>query len=1077
MTLLSEATVSDWNRALTLIERAPLVNGSFSDQGKNRLRRWQNETIFQSDSALFQERLALDHLTEERLLAVLSAPAETLNNEAAWWTELQDAFADEGERLSFSVRSGSDDKAPLGFLNLVEPLIRRARRRVNHHLDSLQGLPVDPQRLGNALIDGLLGYLLNFCLMRTMVLELNVARLTNQIDSQAPDGGFQNFVEKLKEPEFALKILREYPVLARQVLIGIQQWEYASIEFAERISADWPALTAMFSPDREIGDLEEFHSGAGDKHRDGRSVIILRFSSGLKLVYKPRSLAIDVHFQELLAWINQYSEMPPFRLLKILDRGTHGWIEFVETQGCETQEQLTRFYERQGGYLALLYALQAVDFHFENLVAAGEHPVLIDLESLFHTLADGTGVRESDLERLLGRAMQHSVLSIGLLPQRIWASEKFDGIDMSGLGGRGGQLSPDRVPTYENIGAGTMHFTRKRITMPSSHNRPTLNGQYVAGQDYTEAIVKGFHTVYRLLLERREDFLAGPFARFAHDEIRIIPRPTRMYGLMLYESFHPDLLRDALERDRFFDRLWVTAKSRPFLKRLIRAELRDLWEGDIPIFTSYPASRDLWSSDQEHILNFFDVSGMDFVREHILKLDAHDLEKQTWFIRASMATLSMGVGLGKWPTYHPAETVDAVEPGHLIEAARRIGDRLDMLALKGEDEAAWIGLSLIDEKNWMLIPLGIDLYNGMAGILIFLAYLGDITGEARYTQLAQAGLDTVLRVLERPEASGLPLGGAFDGWGSVIFLLTHLGVLWGRPELLDQAEGYVRAIPSLVEKDDQLDIIGGTAGMLAVLLALYEHRSTAEVLQTARYCGDYLMRQAVPMEHGVAWRTTISDKPLAGFSHGVAGIAWALSKLAAVTGDIRYRDVALAALQYERSLFSEEKHNWPDLREFDLERYKDDPEMLAVLQKYETGETKYMHAWCHGAPGVGIGRVGMIMHTDTPDIRHEIEVALQSTLREGFGGNHSVCHGDLGNLEFALLASQYVMPELRDTVTEKASIILESMNRYGWLCGVPGGVETPSFMTGLAGMGYELLRLSDPERVPSILLLEAPRKG
>jgi len=109
MTLLSEATVSDWNRALTLIERAPLVNGSFSDQGKNRLRRWQNETIFQSDSALFQERLALDHLTEERLLAVLSAPAETLNNEAAWWTELQDAFADEGERLSFSVRSGSDD--------------------------------------------------------------------------------------------------------------------------------------------------------------------------------------------------------------------------------------------------------------------------------------------------------------------------------------------------------------------------------------------------------------------------------------------------------------------------------------------------------------------------------------------------------------------------------------------------------------------------------------------------------------------------------------------------------------------------------------------------------------------------------------------------------------------------------------------------------------------------------------------------------------------------------------------------------------------------------------------------------
>ena len=40
---------------------------------------------------------------------------------------------------------------------------------------------------------------------------------------------------------------------------------------------------------------------------------------------------------------------------------------------------MKRFYERQGGYLALLYMLQATDFHHENLIAAGEHPVLLDL--------------------------------------------------------------------------------------------------------------------------------------------------------------------------------------------------------------------------------------------------------------------------------------------------------------------------------------------------------------------------------------------------------------------------------------------------------------------------------------------------------------------------------------------------------------------------------------------------------------------------------------------------------------------------------------------------------------------------
>src|SRR5262249_49957013 len=123
---------------------------------------------------------------------------------------------------------------------------------------------------------------------------------------------------------------------------------------------------------------------AGDTHRGGRAVIIARFQSGLQVVYKPRSLAGDQHFQQVLAWINDRGDHPPFRLLKILDRGDHGWVEFVEPGGCADVGEVQRFYQRQGALLALLYALEATDFHHENLIAAGEHPVLVDLEALFH---------------------------------------------------------------------------------------------------------------------------------------------------------------------------------------------------------------------------------------------------------------------------------------------------------------------------------------------------------------------------------------------------------------------------------------------------------------------------------------------------------------------------------------------------------------------------------------------------------------------------------------------------------------------------------------------------------------------
>jgi lantibiotic modifying enzyme len=40
--------------------------------------------------------------------------------------------------------------------------------------------------------------------------------------------------------------------------------------------------------------------------------------------------------------------------------------------------------------------------------------------------------------------------------------------------------------------------------------------------------------------------------------------------------------------------------------------------------------------------------------------------------------------------------------------------------------------------------------------------------------------------------------------------------------------------------------------------------------------------------------------------------------------------------------------------------------------------------------------------------------------------------------------------------------------------GVPLNVETPGLLLGLAGIGYELLRLAEPERVPSLLTLAPP---
>src|SRR5207247_8717689 len=135
-------------------------------------------------------------------------------------------------------------------------------------------------------------------------------------------------------------------------------------------------------------------------------------------------------FGTLLCRPTDRGRHPPCLRSKLLLRHTEGGSEFTPAGRCTSVEQVSRFYERQGGYLALLYALEATDFHFENLIASGEHPVLVDLEALFHPRTGGSDPGEPILE-LESHALEHSVLRVGLLPQRVWTSGDHDGLELS----------------------------------------------------------------------------------------------------------------------------------------------------------------------------------------------------------------------------------------------------------------------------------------------------------------------------------------------------------------------------------------------------------------------------------------------------------------------------------------------------------------------------------------------------------------------------------------------------------------------------------------------------------------------
>lgn len=1052
--------------SLTLAERISLARQAHkrwlmqrtdTSRAADLLSRWKSQRPFMAGD-LFEKRLRLDGLTEEELLAVIGLPTEAypelLPTPPEWAQVLQSLYGEErapvGDGNPQFLRWAQDGTN--AFLWIAHPLIQEGLRQVREAVYPLAaaGAPFEPATVEPLVLPNLLA-LLKPAVEKTMVLELNIARVRGLLMGELPEQRFRSFCETLREPEVQLSILREYPVLFRSLYIRTMNWVEYTIELLERLSKDWNVIRDNLVTGAESARLAAISAGAGDSHRRGRTVAILEFSSGLKLVYKPRSLSVDVHFGEFLEWVNQRGFEPHFRSPKTIDCGGYGWSEFVTSRPCSDSGEVERFYQRLGGYLAVFYAFKASDMHFDNLIAAGELPVPVDLETLFHS-----AVKEKDDPA--ASAWQSSVLNVLLLPTRILWSETEEGVDISGLGGKSGQYYPvGSVDYWEKVATDEMRLARdKAVPMAVGDNRPRLGSQDVSLENFVDSFVSGFTRVYRLLEAHREELQApgGILDRFAEDQVRFLARPTATYSILLRKAVHPDMLRDGTARDRLFDHLWFGAAHLPHLARLIPAELQDLQFGDVPAFTARPSSRDLWTSSGERIPDLFEQPPIMAVRQGLRQLGEEDLALQTWFIRAAIASSGEGRQLTSTRQLH------LPHGGDFLGLARAVGDALCRQALEYDSYASWIGLTPVgfNEVSWCLQPLDVGLYSGLSGCAFFLAYLGDLTGDQMYANIARKAISLVRKQLERQRVGGLPklsLGG-FSGVGGVIYTLAHLGVLWQDASLIDEAESLAADVPSVLDADRLLDVMGGSAGCIAALGVLNMVRSSDRLLSIAVSCGERILRLQQRRYTGAAWETEVaSSQPLTGFSHGAAGIAWALLKLGTWSKEKRFRTAAESALAYERSTFVADESNWPDFRK----RYRGSQESEA--------KHRFCAAWCHGAAGIALARIDSLPHVDGREIREEIEIALRKTVETGFGTDQCLCHGDFGNLDILGFAGQRIGAPW-DQVREQ--LVADILARIT----VKGCSEAPGLMVGLAGIGYSLLRLACPERVPSVLVLAPP---
>ncbi|SEK75090.1 type 2 lanthipeptide synthetase LanM family protein [Nonomuraea pusilla] len=1055
-----------WVRALTLTERAaagaPEAASEAGDLAHRRLQRWKRAHGL-ADGPAFAARLAAlpDGCgSEASLLALLAEPPERLSARVGTvpdWSRTLDRV------LSSERRGPTAPEADWrqGMAAIVEPFAEDALRRLEpdiprEHFDALRS------DIAAALNVALLGLA-----TRTLVLELNVLRVEGRLTGDTPEARFASFVAYFTAPEGRRALLTEYQVLGRLLSQRADQTVTAVRELLRRWAADREAVVAALFGAADPGPLTGLTLNDGDTHQGGRAVAILGFASGARLVYKPRSVIVHARFATLLRWFDERAGRMGLRVPEVVEREGYGWIAFVDAAPCHSLEEVDGYYRRLGALLALLHTIEAADFHFENLIAHGDQPVLIDLEALFHPQPARPVVLEEGEDPAL-TALNSSVTRVGVLPMLL--SGEGGELDLGGLGGDAGAMYPFALPTLEDGGTDTMRMVRRRTALGGGSNKPTLDGVPAEPARHVDQLVLGFRTGYDVILRHREEFAAagGPLTAFAEVEVRAVLRATHVYGTLLDEGSHPDLMRDALNRDRHLDFLWSASSAEDSLLRVVPYEQADLWAGDIPLFTGRPGSRDLWDSRGERIPGFFPASPLDRVHAKLAGMGAADRARQEWIIRATLATRPAVTGTASRaePAYRlvPQETAE-----RCLEQAVRIGDRLTELAIRDGERVSWLGLQPVGEAGWRVSPLKTDLYGGHTGIAVFLARLGAVTGERRFVDLARRAFWMIPPLLDRyplmpAEQRGQLFGlGGFSGMPGLAYGLLHVASCAGA----DAVPSVVKAVEhvgGLLDEDvpDPLDILGGSAGTIGALLAVHAHTGSDRALDVAIACGRRLVDRAASQEHGVAWPAVGASRPLSGFSHGAAGVGWALIRLGAVTGQDRFTEAGLGAFAYERADYSPQLRNWPDHR----------------VERSDGADTfvPHMYAWCHGAPGIGLARAGVLDLHDDPALRADLDLALAATVRGGLSlRGHSLCHGVFGNADLLLLAEERgarLAPQARSALLRA----VDSLDRDGPVCGTPGEIETPSLMTGLAGIGYGLLRLASPETVPSVLLFEPPKR-
>jgi lantibiotic modifying enzyme len=571
-----------------------------------------------------------------------------------------------------------------------------------------------------------------------------------------------------------------------------------------------------------------------------------------------------------------------------------------------------------------------------------------------------------------------------------------------------------------------MRFHHSYGAMPAGSCLPLLNGQRVPARGFVDDIESGFDNAYGFVQRRKRSLLdnTGPLAAFRGGIARHVFRPTAHYMRLLTESWDVRFARDAALLSSYLHSHLPPGGIGRENRSLMAAEVDAILAGDIPFFVKRVSGRAAFAPGSRRRRFRLSGNGWLATRRRIAALSEQDRKRQTWIARTAF------VGPGDELPRNRARP-SRLDDGALIKLAASLGDRLCETAVTKGKAASWLFPSVGLDRRLTPAVADFDLYNGLAGIGLFLGRLACMTGGRRYLAMTHAAIHEALAIWkDRHTVVGC---GGDAGFAYALALLAR----WlERDDWAARARSIVQAAIARTTPDD--DLMQGRAGLLlgatAVAAITADDQLLAKVRPLARVVRN-LKPGRLPADQDC------------GLAHGRAGLGYALARWAQATGN---RDSLTQAKWLLRS----------DLRASARARSRDDG---------PSDETP-MLAWCRGGLGVAWALLSLGL---SPGAVTQAIADVSTNGRQRGDGALCPCHGLLGVVDFLIDARKAQAPGAAKTLRHLQAEALGRLMSGETCADHTHRIESPGLFLGVAGAGYGVLRLADPRATPSALMLHA----